>query len=159
VRDERDIFIRPPVVTLALLLTANLSPLSSQAIQDNSFLIEEAYNQESGVVQHIGSFARSSTGNWAFAFTQEWPLGGIHHQLSYTIPLQSSKATGTGLGDVALNYRYQLLGNPEARTLVAPRFSLLFAYRRRQVGTGTGGLSFQGNLPVTFVLTPRLISI
>jgi hypothetical protein len=99
-------------------------PLVAQ-IQDNSFLIEEAYNQEYGVVQHIGNFARSTSGDWAFAFTQEWPLGGIRHQLSYTLPLQSSEATGTGLGDVALNYRYQLVGNPEARTVVAPRFSLL----------------------------------
>jgi len=28
------------------------------AIEDNSFLIEEAYNQEAGVVQHISTFAR-----------------------------------------------------------------------------------------------------
>ena len=28
-------------------------PRPAKGIQDNSFLIEEAYNQESGVVQHI----------------------------------------------------------------------------------------------------------
>jgi hypothetical protein len=28
-------------------------------IQDNSFLIEEAYNQEPGVVQHISVFTRT----------------------------------------------------------------------------------------------------
>lgn len=31
---------------------------SSAPIQDNSFLIEEAYNQEFGVVQHINTFTR-----------------------------------------------------------------------------------------------------
>jgi hypothetical protein len=127
-------------------------------IQDNSFLIEEAYNQEHGVVQHTANFARSSAGDWAFAFTQEWPLGGIRHQLSYTIPVQSSEATGTGLGDVALNYRYQLVGNPEARTLVAPRFSLLFPTGDDELERGSGGVSFQGNLPVTHVLTPRIVT-
>jgi hypothetical protein len=132
-------------------------PLVAQ-IQDNSFLIEEAYNQEYGVVQHIGNFARSTSGDWAFAFTQEWPLGGIRHQLSYTLPLQSSEATGTGLGDVALNYRYQLVGNPEARTVVAPRFSLLLPTGDDELERGTGGLSFQANLPVTFVLTPRIVT-
>ena len=30
-------------------------------IQDNSFLIEEAYNQEFGMVQHINTFSRAST--------------------------------------------------------------------------------------------------
>jgi hypothetical protein len=127
-------------------------------IQDNSFLIEEAYNQEYGVVQHIGTWARSSGGDWTFAFTQEWPLGGIRHQLSYTIPVQSSEATGTGLGDVALNYRYQLVGNPEARSVVAPRFSLLLPTGDDQLERGTGGLSFQVNLPVTLVLTPQIVT-
>ena len=142
---------------LASPLTAYRSPLTAQ-IQDNSFLIEEAYNQEYGVVQHIGTFSRSTGGGWAFAFTQEWPLGGIRHQLSYTIPVQSSEATGTGLGDVALNYRYQLVGNPEARTLVAPRFSLLLPTGDDKLERGVGGVSFQGNLPVTQVLTPRIVT-
>ena len=35
------------------LRAADLAPL-----EDNSFLIEEAYNQERGVVQHISNFAR-----------------------------------------------------------------------------------------------------
>jgi hypothetical protein len=143
--------------TVPALVCFTPSLLAGQ-IQDNSFLIEEAYNQEYGVVQHIGNFARSSSGDWAFAFTQEWPLGGIRHQLSYTIPVQSSEATGTGLGDVALNYRYQLVGDPEARTLVAPRFSLLLPTGDDKLERGTGGVSFQGNLPVTRVLTPRIVT-
>src|SRR4029077_18062520 len=56
-------------------------------IQDNSFLIEEAYNQEAGVVQHISSFARffDST-DLAYPFTQEWPAPrNPRHQFSYTL--------------------------------------------------------------------------
>jgi hypothetical protein len=72
----------------------------AQAIADNSFLIEEAYNQESGVVQHISSWARAlSTAAWAFTFTQEWPLGSQTHQLSYTIPVVRTEGpSNTGLG-------------------------------------------------------------
>jgi hypothetical protein len=131
-------------------------PQVSAQIQDNSFLLEEAYNQEAGVVQHINAFTRSSEGNWAYAFTQEWPLGGISHQLSYTIPVQHTEGSGTGLGDVALNYRYQLAGNPDAHTVIAPRFSVLLPTGNDELERGTGGVSYQGNLPLTLVLGPRL---
>src|SRR5215475_8709782 len=82
-------------------------------IQDNSFLIEEAYNQEAGVVQHINTFTRMWKSNdWVYTFTQEWPLPmDWRHQLSYTVAGVSSgshPAAGAGFGDVALNYRYQL---------------------------------------------------
>jgi len=47
----------------------------ARPIEDNSFLIEEAYNQEAGVVQHISTFAlQRGTRAWVYAFTQEWPL-------------------------------------------------------------------------------------
>ena len=56
-----------------------------EPIADNSFLIEEAYNQEAGVVQHINTFVRPDGGGaWAYSFTQEWPLRGMRNQLSYT---------------------------------------------------------------------------
>src|SRR5262249_28473234 len=56
------------------------------SIQDNSFLVEEAYNQERGVVQHISGFTYfSDSKDWAYTFTQEWPVPGLRHQLSYTL--------------------------------------------------------------------------
>jgi hypothetical protein len=137
---------------VAFLLSAPSSPLTAQ-IQDNSFLIEEAYNQEAGVVQHINNFSRSSTGDWTYSFTQEWPLGGIHHQLSYTLPFLHLTDAGTRLGDIGLNYRYQLVGTPEGHTLVAPRFSLLLPTGSAHARRGTGGLGLQVNLPLTWVLS------
>ncbi|HET7042873.1 MAG TPA: hypothetical protein VFI13_12685, partial [Gemmatimonadales bacterium] len=48
-------------------------PLAAQApLQDNSFLIEEAYNQEHRVLQHI-STAELHHGSALYSFTQEWP--------------------------------------------------------------------------------------
>jgi hypothetical protein len=146
------------VLHVWLLLTAFHSSLSAAQIQDNSFLLEEAYNQEAGVVQHISAFSRLSGGDWDYSFTQEWPLGGIRHQLSYTIPVRRTDGFGTGLGDVALNYRYQLAGNPEARTVAAPRFSLVLPTGDETERRGSGALGFQMNLPLTLVLHKRLVT-
>ncbi len=88
-------------------------------IQDNSFLLEEAYNQEAGVIQHISSFSRSwDTKNWVYAFTEEWPVFGLKHQLSATVlvlGLRSGPNTDKGFGDIAINYRYQLWETATAR--------------------------------------------
>jgi hypothetical protein len=81
-------------------------PALSPAIEDNSFFIEEAYNQEEGVVQHISSFVRfgAPVETSEYGFTQEWPLGRGAHQLSLTLPYSwSSVADGAGFGD-ALRY-------------------------------------------------------
>ena len=59
-------------------------------IQDNSFLVEEAYNQDPSVVQHITGVMRDSKHHWTGTFTQEWPMGGIKNQLSYTLPLDGA---------------------------------------------------------------------
>src|SRR5262245_48740936 len=59
-------------------------PAVERPIQDNSFLLEEAYNQEPGVVQHISFFTYAAESEaWLYAFTQEWPApGDARHQLS-----------------------------------------------------------------------------
>src|SRR6478736_4273243 len=80
---------------------------SPPGIQDNSFLVEEAYNQEFGVVQHISSFTRFwDSKDWVYTFTQEWPVpGNERHQLSYTLAAVHSgdfPGSGAGFGDVLL---------------------------------------------------------
>jgi hypothetical protein len=150
-----------PVYRLLFTVYAFLVCVSADLvgqIQDNSFLLEEAYNQESGVVQHISTFQRADNGDWAYTFTQEWPLGGIRHQLSYSIPVDNIDGFGTGLGDVGLNYRYQLAGHPEARTVAAPRVSLLLPTGDEQEGRGAGGVGIQVNLPLTRVLSDKLVT-
>ena len=111
---------------------------SEPGIQDNSFLVEEAYNQELGVVQHISSFTRFwDSKDWNYSFTQEWPVGNQRHQLSYTLVALHSGGfpdSGPGIGDVVLNYRYQLVGSGDTRTAFSPRASLILP----------AGDSFQG---------------
>jgi len=112
-----------PVFLLAVFLVPSAAhgqpaPAAAPQIQDNSFFIEEAYNQEAGVVQTIQTYTRvTGTGDWVYTLTQEWPVPDVKNQLSITIPVQGlSGTTGVarGLGDVALNYRYHLVGDGEA---------------------------------------------
>ncbi|HMG11965.1 MAG TPA: hypothetical protein VK571_02225 [Gemmatimonadaceae bacterium] len=136
-------------------------PPESAPIQDNSFLIEEAYNQERGVVQHISTFVHSTKGSdWTYAFTQEWPFRSQTHQLSYTIPVGRSddgSTRGAGLGDIALNYRYQI-GGGEARFAIAPRASVLLPTGASRRALGSGGTGFQVNLPFSIELPARLVA-
>ncbi|HEU0051964.1 MAG TPA: transporter [Longimicrobium sp.] len=146
---------------LALLAAAPLAAQEAPApIQDNSFLIEEAYNQEAGVVQHISTFSRDPRGgDWGYAFTQEWPLFGQRHQFSYTVPLNHASDFGaTGLGDASVHYRYQLVGDGRSKVAVAPRLSALLPTGDDDRGLGSGRAGVQGNLPVSVVLAPRLVA-
>lgn len=170
-RDGRVLSHRAFLSILMLALVAGAPASFSQtgakpqtpAIQDNSFLVEEAYNQEFGVVQHISSFLRLwDSKDWAYSFTQEWPApGDARHQLSYTLAYQhagSFVGSGGGLGDVFLNYRYQLVGSGKTRVAFAPRLSLLFPTGDVHQGRSAGGFGLQTNLPLSVVLAPKLVS-
>jgi hypothetical protein len=148
---------RLAVAAAFFLLAAAAGAQEAGPIQDNSFLIEEAYNQEAGVVQHIGVLELPRHGDdWTFDFTQEWPLGGLRHQLSYTVPVVRIDEE-EALGDVALNYRYQLVGSGEERVAFAPRLSLLLPTGDEEKGLGAGAAGLEVNLPLSVVLSDRLV--
>jgi hypothetical protein len=135
----------------------------SAGIADNSFLVEEAFNQEQNVVQHISSFTRFwNSKDWAYSFTQEWPVPGhAQHQLSYTLMAVNAGAfpqSGPGFGDVLLNYRYQVAGGSTSRFSFSPRASLIVPTGRASDGRGFGGIGVQANLPFSYYLTHKLVS-
>ena len=111
-------------------------------ITDNSFLVEEAFNQEAGIFQNIFNAARSG-GDWAMTFTQEWPVVTQKHQFSYT--LAWSNADGdAGFGSTLINYRYQLLDEGPGRPAFSPRLSLILPTGNSDELDSTG---VQFNLP------------
>lgn len=137
----------------------------AEGIQDNSFFIEEAYNQDAGVVQHIftafGSVNRmGGTDERALdlSFTQEWPIFSQTHQFSYTIPysfVESAEGTEKGLGDIQLSYRLQLLTETEKRPAIAPRLTLILPTGDEESGLGNETTGFQFNLPVSKIVGDR----
>lgn len=119
-------------------------------IRDNSFLVEEAYNQEGRVVQHVSVLSVPRDGDgWEFGFTQEWPVRSQRHQLSVTVPIVNA-ADATGVGDVALNYRYQLAFDDASGDALAPRLSLVLPTGDAERGRGTSSLGLQMNLPLSW---------
>jgi hypothetical protein len=113
------------------------------AITDNSFFVEEAFNQERGIFQNIFGWVRNESGEWDASFTQEWPVPGMKHQFSYTVPFGGG--VSTNFGGVLLNYRYQALDEGPGRPAFSPRFSLVLPTGTRRSGTDRPGV--QVNLP------------
>lgn len=146
--------IRSAFVVLLISATAATAqtrrdPNRAFEIADNSFLVEEAFNQEAGVFQNILLIQTPTSREWSFEFTQEWPVGSIKHQLSYTIPLEVvkpplSEEYEAARGTIAINYRYQLTMEDEHGIATSPRISLLLPLH-----DFADNLGFQINLPAS----------
>jgi|WetSurMetagenome_2_1015567.scaffolds.fasta_scaffold14079_2 hypothetical protein len=121
----------------------------TEAIEDNSFFIEEAYNQERGVVQHISSlYFQRETKDYGYSFTQEWPAGGQTHQLSYTVPYLFLQSGQCGIGDLSINYRYQMWDEGNW-AWVSPRLTVFLPTGRSSEGLGSGVVGVQLCLPLS----------
>jgi Putative MetA-pathway of phenol degradation len=138
------------------------------SIEDNSMFIEEAFNQETGIVQHISNLIIDD-GNLIYSYTQEIPLDDYRHQLSFTVPYArlvtpteiitrgNDQFQTSGLGDVLINYRPLLWGKNDW-ALVIPRFTLIIPTGNAQYGLGGGAWGGQFNLAVTKRLTKKITS-
>ena len=114
------------------------------SILDNSFLVEEAFNQEAGIFQNIFGFQRIA-GAWEFAFTQEWPVHSQKHQFSYTLPFADHQARSAGFGNMMINYRYQATLEERGLPAFSPRLSVILP-----TDSSNGDFSgLQVNLPVS----------
>jgi hypothetical protein len=134
------------------------------ATQDNSFLLQEAYNQEAGVVQSIATVELDAFGSgerdWTIGLSQEWPLFSSDHQVSFFLPVQvvagHDAESASGLGDLVLDYRYQLLRESERLPAIAPFFGLSLPTGDSHDGLGNGEPGYQFLLPLSKVLSDRI---
>jgi hypothetical protein len=143
-----------PVSPVATLIASE--PLA-KGIQDNSFFIEEAYNQEPGVVQHILNVPinfMNGSREVAPSFTQEWPVFSQTHQFSYTIPYAFTE-DNNGMEDMRLNYRVQALTEDERAPAFAPRFSVVLPTGDHNKGLGVGSVGYEANLPFSKIVSGR----
>ena len=147
------------ILLLLALVGTRLSaqqPRPNRPIQDNSFLLEEAYNQEAGVVQHISNlFFDGPISEWLYSLTDEWPLGGQRHQLSITIPVEGQTGQRPALADIALNYRLQLVGSGDTRLAVTPRLTFLLPTGSPRVDGGT--FAWQAAIASSYVASSRFV--
>jgi len=142
------------LLSLSALIAAE--PLA-KGIQDNSFFIEEAYNQEPGVVQHIFNLPIDFTNGSreiAPSFTQEWPVFSQTHQFSYTIPYVFTE-DDNGMEDMRLNYRLQAFMEDKYTPAFAPRLSLVLPTGDKSKGFGAGVVGYEFNLPFSKIVSDR----
>src|SRR6266480_17205 len=121
------------ILLFSITTTVHAEDRPIDGISDNSFLIEEAYNQE-------------------------WPFFSEDHQISFTIPSSHLRDEGqqqNGIGDVLLNYRYQALKEGDDIPAFAPRFSLILPTGNRDKGTGNGVVGYQWSVPLSKKISSR----
>lgn len=123
-------------------------------IEDNSMLIEEAFNQEAGIIQHITNFFFDRDIFTCF-YNQEIPLHDYWHQLSYTIKYSIGKTSG--FGDIFIHYR-PTLWHKKNWALVAPRISIIAPSGDAEKGLSNGAWGGQFNLAITKRISRRTIT-
>lgn len=88
-------------------------------------------------------------------------MGGQTHQFSYSVPVahnDDASAGATGLGDIAVNYRYQIGGGENVAFALAPRLTVLVPTGASRRALGSGGTGFQVNLPFSVQLPARFVA-
>jgi len=166
------VFLGRFLIILILILSTSIAlgkappspepPLSenfSETVEDNSILVEEAYNQEPGEVAHFLSFLyiHSSPRQIYLAFSEDWPVIVRAHQLGFTLPFSSISGEGNAIGDFTLSYRYQLFDEKDWAA-VSPRLSVIFPTGNAEKGSGFETYGAQINFPVSKRWTNHFIT-
>lgn len=124
-------------------------------IEDNSMYIEEAFNQEAGIVQHISNLILTDN-LLTYSYTNEIPIKDYWHQFSFTA-LYHSNDLYNGFGDFQIAYR-PMIWDKVSWALVTPRFSLLMPTGDWKKGLGKGAWGGQFNLAVTKRLSRTIVT-
>jgi hypothetical protein len=130
-------------------------------IEDNSMLIDEAFNQSHRSLQHITnlSFNKEIA---TYNYSVEVPLKNEKHQLSFSfnygsIKKQNIATQETGLGDALISYRPLLFGK-NSQALVVPRISLVIPSGNAFKGLGAGGWGSEFALAISKRIIPSVVT-
>ncbi len=116
-------------------------------LRDNSFFIEEAFNQEPGKVQTKFRFFRVEE-DTELLVDQEWPLGSQRHQLSFTLPFRVDPEEELfRLTDVRLTYSLQAQEEDAVRPAFTPRLTAILPTAREEDEEGQGNPGIELLLP------------
>lgn len=137
------------------------SSFGPMELEDNSFLMEEAFNQGMGVIQNISTLTFDAADPvLKYSFTQEIPITDKGHQFSYSLYYTikaNERGSRSGFGDLVLSYRPLLLDEDNWMMMI-PRFSFLIPTGDAAASLGTGGLGLQFNLAITKRLSKSIVT-
>lgn len=127
-------------------------------IEDNSIFIDEAFNQDKGVQQHITTFSffREEV---ILHYTHELPLINERHQLSVTVPYSISNSQNKnyhGINDVTVAYQYWLL-KKDNRLMATPGIAFQIPTGDTQVNNQSGFAGLTGYLALSKRISDKLI--
>jgi hypothetical protein len=132
--------------------------------EDNSFLLDEAFTQEKGIMQFISAVYNSNLHdkNLSCTFTHEIPLYHHRHQVSYSLRYnfmqpQAGSHDTDGCGDTNIGYTYMLSGK-EAWIMIVPQLTIILPTGDPSKGLGCGGFGGRLNLTITKRLSRKLVS-
>jgi hypothetical protein len=125
------------------------------SIEDNSFLLEEAFNQTPGVIQ-CTAINHIKRGVAELNFECEMPMKGELHQLSVSVPAKVFQST-VGLEDIMISYRPLVFGR-HRWVMATPRLSVILPSGKASRGFGNGLWGIECNVALTKQLSRRLIS-
>lgn len=147
--------MKKTIAFLGLLLS---TAVHAAPIEDNSFMIEEAHNQEDGVYQQILYYESHKENAVDAKFSSEFPIGGQTHQGAVTVPYQelANPSDEKGIGDVELSYRYQLVKNDHVA--MAPNLTLLVPTGDYKKDLGHGATGIRALIPVSLEISPSFVS-
>ncbi len=121
-------------------------------LEDNSFLLEEAYNQKPGEFQFIQGYRSFHSGKeYHFISDGEMALGSEKHQFSYQITRLKEEVDHGSFGDTTLNYRIQSVN--ELDFLMAHRFGLILPSGSVKENSGYGVTGFKYVQASSFLLS------
>lgn len=135
-----------------------LSTAAFAKIEDNSFLLEEAFNQEWGVYQFIQKYQTAQVAKgYEYSFENEIPITDKVHQFSYGFSHGRPDENGHGaISDTTLNYRWQPLNKDGM--LISERFGLIVPTGRVNKGAGNGVYGFEFMQAATLTINDRFIN-
>jgi hypothetical protein len=124
-------------------------------IEDNSFLLEEGFNQERGVYQFIQKYQTfEESKGFEYSFENEIPIPDENHQFSYEFSHGRPTSEGHGaISDVTLSYRIQPLNKDGF--LMADRFGLILPTGKVDKGAGNGVWGFEFVKAVTVPVSEK----
>ena len=131
----------------------------TEVLQDNSFLVNEAYNQDPDQVQHVLTGWHFPTSNvWLLTFDDQWPVGGEKHQMDLYVPYGAQGAPDPhGFGDVQIGYQYQAKLQGAGSTFsMAPGVKLSLPTGSWTKGLGLGGPGVLVSLPISRRLSQQI---